>query len=183
LTDPAKANHRPQPIIESIEEIPDDTATSPPGGPLQNTLSVAAQVTFPDASVFGIKLVNGKPTTALLNFLNGEEDPVTVRMIGGSLWPPSALDIKESQAIRNLSSTLFSTVIPPNTNQTLQYQFTTELHPQDLRLLLAAIVEDSKGHTFQIESFNGTVSVVEAPISIFDPQMYVSSVVPRSKSH
>ena len=143
---------------------------SPPT-PFMNILAVSASVTFPDAEVFGIKLVNGQPTKALVNVINQEDDSVRVRVIGGSLWPPEVIDITESQAIRNLTVTAYGIDVPAKTNKTLEYKFTTELHPQDLRLLLATLVEDKKGATFQIESFNGTVSVVEAPFSIFDPQM------------
>jgi hypothetical protein len=159
-----------EPIIENVDELPDGADIKSPPNPLLSQLNVAAQVTFPDSEVFGIKLVNGRPTTAVFNILNGENDPVRIRMVGGSLWPVEAVDLTASSPIRNLSTTVYNTEIPAKSNHSLTYKFTTELHPQDLRLLLAGIVEDKNGASFQLEAFNGTVSVVEAPLSIFDPQ-------------
>jgi hypothetical protein len=140
---------------------------------LTGLLKVVAQVSFPDSDVFGVKLVNGHPSTATFQLLNSEEDAVTVRVVGGSLWslegPPDVSNL--SGAVRNLTSVVYNVEVPAKSNITFDYQFSTEMHPQNLRLLLAAIVENTKGVTFQVEGFNGTVSVVEAPISIFDPQM------------
>jgi len=92
-------------------------------------------------------------------------------MIGGSLWSLGATDLKKTEAVRNLSSTTYTQEIAPQSEATLTYKFTTELHPQDLQLLLAGLFEDKSRNAFQLEGFNGTVSIVEAPISIFDPQM------------
>jgi hypothetical protein len=94
-------------------------------------------------------------------------------MVGGSLWPLQTTPVPASgaAAIRNLTTQNFNLQIPAGKNQTVTYSFATELHPQDLKLLLAALVRDSKGVPYQIEAFNGTVSIVESPISIFDPQM------------
>jgi hypothetical protein len=136
-------------------------------------LKVMAQASFPDSDVFGVKLVNGHASTATFQVVNAEEEPVTVRMAGGSLWPADGpIDTTDmSTAIRNLTGSLYNLEVAPNSNVTFNYQFTTEMHPQDLKLMLAAIVENAKGVTFQVDAFNGTVSIVEAPISIFDPQM------------
>jgi hypothetical protein len=45
------------------------------------------------------------------------------------------------------------------------------MHPQDLTLNLAAVFQDNLGMLHTYPAFNGTVSVVEAPTSFFDPQM------------
>lgn len=60
--------------------------------------------------------------------------------------------------------------VPAGTNQSLTYNFAQELYPQDLRLVLGAVVDKGKD-TFQVAIFNSTVTVVEAPVSFFDPQM------------
>jgi translocon-associated protein (TRAP) alpha subunit len=136
-------------------------------------LKVMAQASFADSDVFGVKLVNGHATTAHFQVINAEDDEVTLRVIGGSLWPletaPEAVGI--DGAVRNLTSHMYNIAIPAGQNITFDYSFATEMHPQDLKLLLAAIVENKEGVTFQIGAFNGTVSIVEAPISILDPQM------------
>ena len=85
--------------------------------------------------------------------------------MGGSLW-----DLRTEQPIRNLTAIPYNVEIPGGSNQSLTYNFATEMHPQDLRLVIAALV--TKGELgYQILAYNGTVSVVEAPVSFFDPQM------------
>lgn len=112
-----------------------------------------------------MKLVNGHATQAVLSVHNTEAEAVTVQIVGGSLW-----DIKAAKQIRNLTAIPFNVEVPAGTTQSLSYNFATELHPQDLQLLLAAQV--IKGQTIhQVPAYNGTVSIVEAPVSIFDPQM------------
>lgn len=44
------------------------------------------------------------------------------------------------------------------------------MHPQDLRLNLAAVVS-SHNTFYTLQAFNGTVSIVEPDASIFDPQL------------
>lgn len=54
------------------------------------------------------------------------------------------------------------------------------MQPEDLRLQLVAVVADSKGTVYQMQAYNETISVVEAPTSFFDPQMCVSPFLPVS---
>jgi len=75
--------------------------------------------------------------------------------------------------VRNLTATRYDTVIPAGVKQSLAYTFTTDLHPQDLRLNLVAMVSTKAGLAYQVPAFNETVSVVEPATSIFDPQMCV----------
>jgi hypothetical protein len=133
-------------------------------------LAVSVAATFPEAEIFGIKLVNGKPTKALLSISNEEPEPVTVKFIGGVLWTPP-FDPQGSRIVRNLTATRYNVEIPAGEKQSLPYNFVTELHPQDLRLELAAIMSSSDGKDFAIQAFNETISIVEPDTSIFDPQM------------
>ncbi len=149
------------------EDISDDKLQSP-------SLAVAVSASFPDAEIFGIKLVNGKPTKALLSFSNEEPEPVTVKFIGGALWTPP-FDPQGSRVVRNLTATRYHIKIPAGEKQSLPYNFATELHPQDLRLELAAIMSSNDGKDFALQAFNETVSIVEPDTSIFDPQVLVSS--------
>lgn len=130
-------------------------------------MAVSVQASFPASEIFGIKLVNGQPTQALLSFSNGEDSPVTVNFVGGSLWTPE----ENSRIVRNLTTTRYGVEIPAGQKETLPYSFATEMHPQDLRLSLVSIVSNSEGQFFTLPAFNGTVSVVEPETSIFDPQM------------
>lgn len=131
-------------------------------------LAVSAEALFPAAEIFGVKLVNGQPSQALVTFTNKESSPVTVNFIGGSLWD---LDDEQSQIVRNLTTTRYSLEIPAGEKESVTYSIETEMHPQDLRLQLASIVSNSEGNYFNVNAYNSTVSVVEPETSIFDPQM------------
>lgn len=133
------------------------------------TLSVGVSASFPDAEIFGIKLINGKPTDAMISFTNQEPEPVTVQFIGGSLWTPD-FDPQGSRIVRNLTTKQYAVEIPAGEKQSLPFRFQTNMHPQELRLNLAAVVsQESQFYTLQ--AFNGTVAIVEQDSSFFDPQM------------
>jgi len=73
--------------------------------------------------------------------------------------------------VRNLTHTRYDVEIPAGEKQTLPFSFTTDLHPQDLRLNIIAVVSSQAGAVYQVQAFNETVSVVEAATSFFDPQI------------
>lgn len=131
-------------------------------------MAVSAQASFPDAEIFGVKLVNGHPTRALISFTNEESTPVTVNFIGGAL---STVDEEQSTVLRNLTTTRYGVEIPAGQKEELSYSFVNEMHPQDLRLAVSSIVSDAEGRFFNVNAYNGTVSIVEPETSIFDPHM------------
>nr|POF14387.1 hypothetical protein CFP56_76494 [Quercus suber] len=147
----------------------------------QQTPNIAVEITtlFPDAEVFGVKLVNGKATRAILDVANKEAEPISLLLVGGSLMTPSdqpgAPD--PPQILKNLTATKFSLSIPAGQKESINYAFTTDMHPQNLKLNLIAMLQDSKGTVYTKPIFNETVSIVEAPVSIFDPQMYVMFLI------
>ncbi|OQD70683.1 hypothetical protein PENPOL_c001G08131 [Penicillium polonicum] len=130
-------------------------------------LAVSAQASFPASEIFGIKLVNGHPTQALIAISNDEPNPITVNFVGGSLRNPD----DQAQIVRNLTATRYAIEISAGEKETISYSFATEMHPQDLQLTLSAIISDSEGRLVPIVAHNGTVSIVEADTSIFDPQI------------
>jgi hypothetical protein len=107
----------------------------------------------------------------VLAFSNGEDAPVKVAFVGGALSTLGLGPEGPSKVIRNLTITRYNAEIPPGEKESLTYSFSTELHPQDLRLSLSAVLSDSKGAFYTVQAFNETVGIVEAPTSIFDPQM------------
>ncbi|KAF7585858.1 hypothetical protein BBP40_009959 [Aspergillus hancockii] len=131
-------------------------------------LSLTAQASFPASEIFGVKIVNGYPTQALVTFTNDEPTPVKVNFIGGTL---STLDEENSQIVRNLTATGYNVEIPAGQTETLSYQIATEMHPQDLKLSLASVVSDKDGNLYTVYAYDGAVSVVEPETSIFDPQI------------
>jgi len=133
-------------------------------------LNVEISVSFPQAEIFGVKLVNGHATEARLSISNKEPTAIGVSTVHGSLTQQVA---GQSHVVRNLTAQKYSLSIPAGAQETLPYFFSTELHPQDLRLQLMAVLKDSKNAVFTVPVYNETVSIVEAPTSFFDPQMYV----------
>ncbi|EEH04294.1 signal sequence receptor alpha chain [Histoplasma capsulatum G186AR] len=141
-----------------------------PGDIKAPELDVTVSASFPNSEVFGVKLVNGNPTNALLSISNNEPDPVTLNLIGGSLWTIHPSE-EVGQNVRNLTSSRYNIAIPPGGQHSMEYPLVTEMHPQDLRLHLAAVISNSKGMAFTVRAYNGTVSIVEAETSIFDPKV------------
>lgn len=75
------------------------------------------------------------------------------------------------QIVRNLTAARYALRVEAGQSDSLTYAFATEMHPQDLTLNLAAVMQNLEGAHYTKQFFNETVSVVEAPTSIFDPQM------------
>ncbi|KAF4620169.1 hypothetical protein G7Y89_g14651 [Cudoniella acicularis] len=137
-------------------------------------LALSVSASFPASEVFGVKLVNGHATQALLDFTNNEPDPVTVAIIGGalsSLQPLKAGTHPSAAIVRNITGVRYDVEIPAGEKQTLPFTFTNDLQPADLRLNLIAVVASKAGNVYQVQAFNETVTVVEAATSIFDPQI------------
>lgn len=140
-------------------------------------LKVDVNVNFPDAEIFGVKLVNGRPTRAVLNFMNNEDEDISVLVALGAILTP--MDVPGApdppQTMRNLTGSKFGTTVPAKSRESFTYSFATVMHPQDVTLELKAMV--SKGQNlYTLQVFKEGVSIVEAPVSIFDPQMYVSTL-------
>lgn len=120
-----------------------------------------------------MKLVNGHPTRAVLDVANNEPAPISVLLVGGSLTTTLGPGMPDPpMVIRNLTAQRYGVQVPAGERQTITYAFATEMHPQDLRLSIAAVLQNNEGAVFTKMVYNETVSIVEAPVSIFDPQMY-----------
>jgi hypothetical protein len=139
-------------------------------------LKVNVTTSFPDAEIFGVKLVNGRATRALLRIVNNEPEPISVLVATGALLAPEGVAgaAETSQIIHNLTISKYSTSIPPNAAETITYSFSTVMNPQDVILDLKVLVQ-SKTSIFTLGVFRESVSIVEAPFSILDPQVYVTS--------
>jgi hypothetical protein len=146
--------------VESVEELNDEPQTP--------NLKVSISTKFPQAEIFGVKLINGHATQVVLDISNQEPEPVGVFIIGGSLMQDAA---GQSQLLRNLTAARYQIEIPAGESESVTYSFSTEMHPQNVRLQLAAVLKDHKDAYYTVSAYNETVTVVEAPTSIFDPQI------------
>ncbi|KAI5205307.1 hypothetical protein E4T42_04187 [Aureobasidium subglaciale] len=136
-------------------------------------LNVDVSVSFPSSEVFGVKLVNGHATNAVLSIANHETAPIHLRFVGGSLLTPSGAPGAPDppKALSNLTSTKYDLLVPAGEKETATYSFAVDMHPKDVNLNLAAVFQDQAGMLHTFPAYNGTASVVEAPTSFFDPQI------------
>ncbi|KAL2879396.1 Increased recombination centers protein 22 [Colletotrichum sp. CLE4] len=154
--------------VFAAEEAPVDTDAVPP------TLKADIETTFPDADIFGVKIVNGHPTKALIEFTNNEYAPIQVAMVGGTLSSTQELpedSLPSDSIIRNLTAARYDLTIEAGDKKAVPYSFALDANPQDVLLQLIAVVSNSKGDIFQVQAYNSTAAIVEPPTSIFDPQI------------
>ncbi|KAF2763916.1 hypothetical protein EJ03DRAFT_283134 [Teratosphaeria nubilosa] len=159
--------------LGALAQLEDEIAADPEGKAQSPALNVDISASFPHSEIFGVKLVNGHPTRAVLDISNNEVERISVMIVGGSLTTP--IDVPGAPyppvLLRNLTTTRYDVQVPAGEKETLNYVFANEMHPQDLRLTIAAVLQNSEGAEFTKVVYNETVSIVEAPMSIFDPQI------------
>lgn len=144
------------------------------GSPPEVELNAEVIATFPEADdIFGVKLVNGRPTKAVIDVTNNEAEPILVAFMGGQLLNPRDLAAEDpvSTVVRNLTTVRYEAQVPAGEKASLPYSFVLDMQPQDVRLQLVAVVSNAANQVFQVGVYDQTVSIVEAPTSILDPQM------------
>ncbi|OTA85471.1 hypothetical protein M434DRAFT_82673 [Hypoxylon sp. CO27-5] len=149
----------------------EDDAGSPP----EVELKADVVATFPEADdIFGVKLVNGRPTKAVIDITNNEDEPILVAFVGGQLLNPRDVGPKDDPSaavVRNLTTVRYEATIPAGEKQSLPYSFVLDMQPREVRLQLVAVITNSQNQIFQVGVYDQTVNIVEAPTSIFDPQI------------
>ncbi|RFU80898.1 translocon-associated, alpha subunit [Trichoderma arundinaceum] len=155
-------------------------AEAPDFGAPPATLNADIRTSFPDSDILGVKLVNGRPTTALIEVTNKEEGPIQVIFANGALWTTKDLpeDAPAYQGIvRNLTTVQYSLEIESGETKSIPYSFALDMNPQDVRLRLLAVFTNNKGDIFQVPAYDGETSIVEAPTSFLDPQIIFLYIV------
>ncbi|KAI1175461.1 hypothetical protein F4777DRAFT_578957 [Nemania sp. FL0916] len=150
--------------------VDDEIASDAP----EAQLNAEIVATFPEADIFGVKLVNGRPTKAVVDITNNEDGPIQVAFLGGQLMTIGELgpDTPAYAAVlRNLSTVQYQATIPPGEKQSLPYSFVLDMQPQDVRLHLIGVIMGSGNQIFSVGVYDDVVSIVEAPTSLLDPQI------------
>ena len=115
--------------VEDVEELPDEVTSDPEDNSKTPNLAVDITTSFPDAEVFGVKLVNGRPTRAILDVSNNEPEAVNLMVVGGSLTTPvDAPGAPDPPVVlRNLTTQRYGVQIPAGEKETLTYAFVNEM--------------------------------------------------------
>ncbi|KAF4469951.1 signal sequence receptor alpha chain [Fusarium albosuccineum] len=156
--------------------VAQDAADANAGQSKATQLAAEVSATFPEADIFGVKLVNGRPTKALVEIKNHEEGAIQVAFIGGQL--SSTKELPEGTPayqgiVRNLTAVPYDLTIEAGEKKELPFSFAQDMQPQDVILQLVAIITDAKGTIHQVEVHNAQASIVEAPTSFLDPQISI----------
>lgn len=138
-------------------------------------LNADIKTTFTDATdILGIKLINNRPINAIIEVDNHEPHPIQVVFVSGSLTTTKALpaDAPSYQGIvRNLTAVTYNVEVEAGQKKELPYSFALDIHPQDVNVRLVALVTDGKGNIYQVPALEDTASIVDPPVSFFDPQI------------
>lgn len=158
-------------VFGAVAQDAADAGTTPVDAP---SIAVDVKTSFPDADIFGVKLVNGRPTKALIEVVNNEKGPVQLAFVTGALETTQQLpeDAPAYQSIlRNLSATQYNLQVEAGETKSVPYAFALDMQPQDVRLRLLAVVANSQGNIVQVEAYNDSAAIVEPPVSFLDPQI------------
>ncbi|KAM3443428.1 hypothetical protein NHJ13734_001838 [Beauveria thailandica] len=153
----------------------DEAAAAAAAAPAE--LKAKLTATFPDAELIGLRLVNGKPTRAVVDVTNNEDAPIQVAFVSGTLSSDASSPLLPADAppyrriVHNLTAAEYNLPVAAGASAQLPYAFALDLQPQDVRVQLLAVVTDAKGAIFPVTVYNGTASIVEAPTSFLDPQI------------
>jgi hypothetical protein len=137
-------------------------------------LDADVKTTFPEADIFGVKLVNGRPTKALIEVVNREKEVIQLALVAGALHSTQALsnDAPAYQSIlRNLTASQYNLRVEPGETKSVPFAFALDMQPQDVRLQLFAVLMSAQGAIQQVEAYNDSAAVVEPPTSFLDPQI------------
>ncbi|CAH0024114.1 unnamed protein product [Clonostachys rhizophaga] len=150
-------------------------ADAKPSAPAEPpTLNAKIKTSFPDSDILGVKILNGRPTNALIDIENQEAGPIIVSFVTGNVKHTKQLPAEApayQSILHNITAVQYSTKIEAGEKKALPFSFALDKNPQDVIVQLTAIVSNSNGDVVPVVVFDDKASIVEAPVSFFDPQI------------
>lgn len=142
-------------------------------------LNITVDATFPDdapaeaapeGSATGpVIIVNGIPKRLNVAIVNNEQDTIGVNFLGGSLWDPVT-----GANVRNLTQNALDLNIEKGQRLEIPYVILVDMHPKELLLKVQMVLRAPDQKLVTGTAYNSNVSIVEQPMSLLDPQLYVS---------
>ncbi|CAN6647844.1 hypothetical protein TRVA0_022S01970 [Trichomonascus vanleenenianus] len=141
---------------------------------------ISLEIGFPEAPIVGSRaeLMNDKEAILELTVTNNENVPITIAGFGGSFYEPNS---KEDKVYTNLTMTKLEadTTVQPNSQHKIQQRLSVQLPPYDFDLAVQAFAllaseQESNGIALIESSNRARVSIVDPPVSWFDPRLILA---------
>ncbi|RPB29918.1 hypothetical protein L211DRAFT_844817 [Terfezia boudieri ATCC MYA-4762] len=135
-------------------------------------MNISVDVTFPDDAPAAtsqnapVVIVNSIPKKVNVAVVNHEKKTIGIQFLGGSLW-----DLETNANVRNLTKQVLAVELLKGQKANLPYTILVDMHPKHLRLNLQMILRSSEQKLVTATAYNSTVSIVEQPMSLLDPQL------------
>ncbi|KZO96630.1 hypothetical protein CALVIDRAFT_536996 [Calocera viscosa TUFC12733] len=141
-------------------------ATSVSASLFSSEPDVKVAATFPDGNPFGL-VVNGQKNEMSIAIENASPSNISLVSFGGSFH-----DAVTEAFLRNTTArSVAGVVVPAGGKLTLPYVFHSEFKPKDLKLHLWVDYLEGE-NKWRASAFEGIVTIVEPPSSLFDPVMW-----------
>lgn len=113
-----------------------------------------------------LRLLNGPPTPLTVSLTNNEAYPVTINLVGATLWTPDT-----TTNLKNFTSRKIGKKVKPAEKYEVHYALHTDLKEQEALLNVALVVTTDKGEVVTVTAWNETVVIREEIVSLLDPQV------------
>eukprot|EP00808_Paulinella_micropora_P031061 g83211.t1 len=158
--------------IDEMEYMEDEMDTDPASQ--YRPVDIRTTVIFPD-HMGGKPFIAGEKVTALVGVWNAGDEPYNLSYCGASFHSP----YDYNYYIQNFTTQQSNVMIQPQTQKTLQYEFTPDasLEAVDFWLSGWIIYNDTEGQLFRAVWSNGTVTLEEKASEVTARLVFVFGVL------